>query len=334
MAKDKKDNKEWINAIKMAAVQKPDADSDGTISPPSSDNEEVSLNHDDIDSIKQMFAMEEKAQGALKDVDEFAKYLGMDPTLDKQFLWIAVEAMTAPLPANWAEYQTEDGSTYYYNQNTDTTQWEHPMDEYHRHLFQKLKAEKGEDGQAGSQPLKKQEKRKKKRNSINQPAGSETFDEGGALVRQSVDGAENKDRKKKKMEEIAKKKELLQKAQKLAEDAERLKLQQESEAAARQSRQHKEVKQDQGAEEAERLAAEKKRLQAERKAAKKAKIRDKLKVIKAVDDEGRSSEEGSQTQSKGQSPEAAVPPLREKLGIKELELKKLEGLKALNDRDV
>ena len=27
-------------------------------------------------------------------------------------LWIAVEAMTAPLPANWSEHQTDDGISY------------------------------------------------------------------------------------------------------------------------------------------------------------------------------------------------------------------------------
>jgi hypothetical protein len=30
---------------------------------------------------------------------------------------------------------------YYYNKHTDYTQWEHPLDEYHRSLFSKLKLE-------------------------------------------------------------------------------------------------------------------------------------------------------------------------------------------------
>ena len=55
-----------------------------------------------------------------------------------------VEAMTAPLPENWTEHNTKDGQPYYYNKSTDTTQWEHPMDDWHRKEFQRKKKEKME----------------------------------------------------------------------------------------------------------------------------------------------------------------------------------------------
>ncbi len=42
-------------------------------------------------------------------VESFAMYLGMDVPGDKAFYWIAVEAMTAPLPVNWSEHFTADG---------------------------------------------------------------------------------------------------------------------------------------------------------------------------------------------------------------------------------
>ena len=45
----------------------------------------------------------------------------------------------APPPPWQAEFTTPDGQTYYYNKRTDMTQWEHPLDDYHRSLFEKLR---------------------------------------------------------------------------------------------------------------------------------------------------------------------------------------------------
>lgn len=77
-----------------------------------------------------------------KEVYEFADYLGMDVTEDQEFLWIAVEAMFAPLPRNWQEFENESGQIYYYNHSTKISQWEHPLDEYHKSLYRKQKDEK------------------------------------------------------------------------------------------------------------------------------------------------------------------------------------------------
>jgi hypothetical protein len=41
----------------------------------------------------------------------------MDPNVDREYFWIAVEAMIAPLPANWKEY-FEGDQAYYFNENT------------------------------------------------------------------------------------------------------------------------------------------------------------------------------------------------------------------------
>lgn len=59
---------------------------------------------------------------AIKEVEEFAAYLGMNLEEDRDLLWVAVEAMTAPLPENWSEHNTRDGQPYYYNKRTDHTQ--------------------------------------------------------------------------------------------------------------------------------------------------------------------------------------------------------------------
>lgn len=115
-----------------------------------------------------------------QEVYEFADYLGMDVNEDQEFLWIAVEAMFAPLPRNWQEFENENGQIYYYNHrfvhmfpliclghvlfsSTKISQWEHPLDEYHKSLYRKQKDEKlkssapSKGGHAGKTEKKRQE---------------------------------------------------------------------------------------------------------------------------------------------------------------------------------
>ena len=86
-----------------------------------------------------------KNQVVLKEIMEFAEYLGMDPVEDGDLLWIAEQARNAPLPAPWSEHQDEGGNTYYYNSATDDSVWEHPLDEYYRNLYRKHKQEKDDE---------------------------------------------------------------------------------------------------------------------------------------------------------------------------------------------
>jgi hypothetical protein len=50
--------------------------------------------------------------------------------------------MTAKLPEHWQELKAEDGRSYYYYHRTGQTQWDHPLDDYYRNLYAKLKKEK------------------------------------------------------------------------------------------------------------------------------------------------------------------------------------------------
>ena len=50
-------------------------------------------------------AEDAKDGSADADVIEFAKYLGMDPVADHDLLWIAQEALKAPLPSEWTEHE-------------------------------------------------------------------------------------------------------------------------------------------------------------------------------------------------------------------------------------
>lgn len=58
---------------------------------------------------------------------------------DVNLLWIAEEALCAALPEGWGEYTDAEGNPFYYHATTGVSTWEHPLDEYYRSLFMKLK---------------------------------------------------------------------------------------------------------------------------------------------------------------------------------------------------
>eukprot|EP00276_Gloeochaete_wittrockiana_P024027 CAMPEP_0184365834 /NCGR_PEP_ID=MMETSP1089-20130417/150783_1 /TAXON_ID=38269 ORGANISM="Gloeochaete wittrockiana, Strain SAG46.84" /NCGR_SAMPLE_ID=MMETSP1089 /ASSEMBLY_ACC=CAM_ASM_000445 /LENGTH=251 /DNA_ID=CAMNT_0026707211 /DNA_START=248 /DNA_END=999 /DNA_ORIENTATION=- len=80
---------------------------------------------------------EESQQEVEKEFDEeefskYAEYLGVDPTYDSDLLHIVEQAWNAPLPSGWTEHVSPDGSVFYYHEESDTSQWVHPMDEKYR----------------------------------------------------------------------------------------------------------------------------------------------------------------------------------------------------------
>jgi hypothetical protein len=52
---------------------------------------------------------------------------------------VAEEALTAALPEGWTEHTDASGNSFYFNASTGSSTWEHPLDEYYRSLFLKLK---------------------------------------------------------------------------------------------------------------------------------------------------------------------------------------------------
>ena len=74
-----------------------------------------------------------------QEIVDYARYIGMDPIGDVNLLWIAEEALCASLPEGWTEHADQNGNTFYYNAGTGQSSWEHPLDEYYRSLFLKLK---------------------------------------------------------------------------------------------------------------------------------------------------------------------------------------------------
>ena len=53
-------------------------------------------------------------------------HLGVDPVGDKEFLWLAEEALCAPLPPHWTEHMDAEKGVYYYNSNTGESVWGAP----------------------------------------------------------------------------------------------------------------------------------------------------------------------------------------------------------------
>lgn len=89
-------------------------------------------------------------------VEEHARYLGMDPVADRDYLWIAKESLIAALPSGWSQESTSAGALYYYNHESGESRWEHPEDDAFRQLFEETKA-KDQKWAAPSSPAPYQE---------------------------------------------------------------------------------------------------------------------------------------------------------------------------------
>ena len=101
-------------------------------------------------------------------VEEHARYLGMDPENPDhaELLWIAEEALTAPLPEDWEQGVTDDGTPYFFNVETKESVWDHPLDAHYQQMFEvelkKLKKLKKKKKAAKKEHLEKEAARKKK----------------------------------------------------------------------------------------------------------------------------------------------------------------------------
>lgn len=76
------------------------------------------------------------------EIEQEAELLGITHE-DKEFYWIANDALRAHLPRGWEPYQhKETGEILYFNTTTGQKSFDHPSDEYYRSLFVQLKHEK------------------------------------------------------------------------------------------------------------------------------------------------------------------------------------------------
>jgi len=84
-----------------------------------------------------------------EDILEYAVYLGMDPTVDQDLLWIAEEALMAPDPPGWTEMLDPRGLLYFYNETSGQSSRQHPLDEHYQNLYLKMKMQKAVTGVTG-----------------------------------------------------------------------------------------------------------------------------------------------------------------------------------------
>lgn len=56
---------------------------------------------------------------------------------DADYLWIAEEALhQTDLPSGWSEYMDADGRPYYNHPSQPQSTYEHPVDTYHKALYE------------------------------------------------------------------------------------------------------------------------------------------------------------------------------------------------------
>lgn len=76
----------------------------------------------------------------VQEVSDYAEYLGLRPGEDGELLWIAEQALLAPLPEGWKEIEDHKGNILYLNSETGKAQYAHPCDEEYKGLFHAFKA--------------------------------------------------------------------------------------------------------------------------------------------------------------------------------------------------
>lgn len=83
-------------------------------------------------------ARSQRENGLLPSGPEFiayARYLGIEAATDHDLLWIATEALEAPLPADWSEHNDSEERIFYHKASTRLSTWTHPLEHVHREAY-------------------------------------------------------------------------------------------------------------------------------------------------------------------------------------------------------
>jgi len=68
-----------------------------------------------------------------------AEYLGIRVISENHLLWIAADALKAPLPMSWTVQKDKQGRTFFFNHITNQSRWDHPLDPHFRKLRDKYR---------------------------------------------------------------------------------------------------------------------------------------------------------------------------------------------------
>ena len=99
--------------------------------------------------VKKVAAKQKKDAQWMDMVLEYAQYLGMDAHEDAELLWIAEQALRAPVPDGWEEMMDPFGDLYFFNETTSQATRQHPMDGYYQQLYLKVRLQR-KGGVAGT----------------------------------------------------------------------------------------------------------------------------------------------------------------------------------------
>ena len=95
-----------------------------------------------------------------KEIEEYAKWLGIDVDTERDLFWIARDGLKAPLPKEWKPCKTDTGEVYYFNFKTGDSIWEHPMDEIYKARVEDERRKLRAGGGGGGKKKKDKEKDK------------------------------------------------------------------------------------------------------------------------------------------------------------------------------
>lgn len=114
----------------------------------------------------------------------YARYLGIDPITDGDLMWIADEALAAPLPSEWTEHHDSADRVFYYNVQSHASSWTHPLEQLHRDTYKSIVHFRSGDLSKEDQIVELERSKRKcdesERESIKElQAWSEHTDEGG-----------------------------------------------------------------------------------------------------------------------------------------------------------
>eukprot|EP01043_Picozoa_sp_COSAG02_P008097 COSAG02_NODE_252_length_26996_cov_29.825607_14_plen_583_part_00 len=88
------------------------------------------------------------------DIASYAVLLGIDPAREFDLLWIAEEALTVELPADWAEhFDEQSGNYYYHNVKSGNVQWVSPLESKYQTVveFERARSRQKADENASSE---------------------------------------------------------------------------------------------------------------------------------------------------------------------------------------
>ncbi|XP_064029229.1 centrosomal protein of 164 kDa isoform X2 [Pogoniulus pusillus] len=96
-----------------------------------------------------------------KEIQDFARLIGIDPEKEPELIWLAREGIVAPLPPQWKPCQDTNGDVYYFNFANGQSMWDHPCDDHYRELVVREREKLLAQGSLRRKEKKKDKKEKK-----------------------------------------------------------------------------------------------------------------------------------------------------------------------------